>query len=389
MQRRTLFATSILGAFAASAAKAKDLPALAPSVTDEVVPTADNPVLLNFNENSLGMSAKAKDAVVNGLSTAFRYPDQARTDLVADLAKFYGVAPALVTLGAGSSEILQAVVESQVEKARHAGKKVQVVEPVPTFGIVAGYAEALHVPVVDVPVKKDTFEADIAALKKAVADFDGVSIVYFCNPNNPTSIVTAAGVLNAWIEEAAAKKAPVFFLLDEAYAEYVTDPNFVSGVELVKKGLTNLTVARTFSKLYALAGLRIGYGISAESTAQEVGTFISVDSINFGAAVAARASLADAGFRKLSIETTALSRAIAEKTLKELGVAYVPSQANFIFHRCKGKPGEYKDAMAKHNVVVGREFPPIVGWNRLTLGTPGEMKAWAKALKAVHKEGLV
>lgn len=101
MQRRTLFATSILGAFAASAAKAKDLPALAPSVTDEVVPTADNPVLLNFNENSLGMSAKAKEAVVNGLSTAFRYPDQARTDLVADIAKFYGVDPALVTLGAG------------------------------------------------------------------------------------------------------------------------------------------------------------------------------------------------------------------------------------------------------------------------------------------------
>ena len=95
MQRRTLFATSILGAFAASAAKAKDLPALAPSVTDEVVPTADNPVLLNFNENSLGMSAKAKEAVVNGLSTAFRYPDQARTDLVADIAKFYGVDPAL------------------------------------------------------------------------------------------------------------------------------------------------------------------------------------------------------------------------------------------------------------------------------------------------------
>ena len=141
MQRRTLFATSILSAFAASAAKAKDLPALDPSVTDEVVPTADNPVLLNFNENSLGMSAKAKEAVVNGLSTAFRYPDQARTDLVADIAKFYGVAPELVTLGAGSSEILQAVVESQVEKARHAGKKVQVVEPVPTFGIVAGYAE--------------------------------------------------------------------------------------------------------------------------------------------------------------------------------------------------------------------------------------------------------
>ena len=391
MQRRTLFASSILGAFAASSvsAKTQNLPALASSVTDEVVPTAAKPVLLNFNENSLGMSAKAKDAVVKGLATAFRYPDQPKVDLTNAIAKFYGVEADLVTLGAGSSEILQAVVQAQVEKARHAGKKVQLVEPVPTFGIVAGYAAALNVPVVDVPVKMDTLEVDVPALKKAVESFDGVSIVYYCNPNNPTSTVTPATVLNGWIEEAAAKKAPVFFLLDEAYAEYVTDPKFVSGVELVKKGLTNLTVARTFSKLYALAGLRIGFGISAKPTAKLIGDFVSVDSINFGAAVAATASLSDTTFRQLSLETTALSRAIVEKTLKELGVEYIPSQANFIFHRCKGQPGEYKAAMAKLNVIVGREFAPIVGWNRLTLGTPGEMKAWVKAVKAVHKQGLI
>ena len=391
MQRRTLFASSILGAFAASSvsAKTQHLPALASSVTDEVVPTAAKPVLLNFNENSLGMSAKAKDAVVKGLATAVRYPDQPQVDLTNAIAKFYGVEADLVTLGAGSSEILQAVVQAQVEKARHAGKKVQLVEPVPTFGIVAGYAAALNVPVVDIPVKMDTLEVDVPALKKAVESFDGVSIVYYCNPNNPTSTVTPATVLNGWIEEAAAKKAPVFFLLDEAYAEYVTDQKFVSGVELVKKGLTNLTVARTFSKLYALAGLRIGFGISAKPTAKLIGDFVSVDSINFGAAVAATASLSDTTFRQLSLETTALSRAIVEKTLKELGVEYIPSQANFIFHRCKGQPGEYKAAMAKLNVIVGREFPPIVGWSRLTLGTPGEMKAWVKAVKAVHKQGLI
>ena len=184
MQRRTLFASSILGAFAASSvsAKTQNLPALASSVTDEVVPTAAKPVLLNFNENSLGMSAKAKDAVVKGLATAFRYPDQPKVDLTNAIAKFYGVEADLVTLGAGSSEILQAVVQAQVEKARHAGKKVQLVEPVPTFGIVAGYAAALNVPVVDVPVKMDTLEVDVPALKKAVDSFDGVSIVVLLQP---------------------------------------------------------------------------------------------------------------------------------------------------------------------------------------------------------------
>ena len=145
-----------------------------------------------------------------------------------------------------------------------------------------------------------------------------------------------------------------------------------------KKGLTNLRWQTSESMLA---------GVGARQDASSWATY--GDSINFAAAVAATASLSDTTFRQLSLETTALSRAIVEKTLKELGVEYIPSQANFIFHRCKGQPGEYKAAMAKLNVIVGREFAPIEGWNRLTLGTPGEMKAWVKAVKAVHKQGLI
>lgn len=398
MKRRTLFKTSLFGALGAAgssllagrAAYAADAaPALPKAALDEVTPTAEHPVLLNFNENSLGMSEKAKAAVAAQMETAFRYPDAVRSQVIEDIAGLWGLKSENVALGNGSSEILQAVIEAQVNKARLAGKKVQLLEPVPTFGTAAAYAESLGIPVNDVPVDMKTFKSDVPALKKAAEAFDGVSILYFCNPNNPTSCVSPASEINAWIEEAAAKKAPVFFLMDEAYADFVTDPAFTSAIELVKKGLDNVVVARTFSKLYAMAGLRLGYGIGTKAAAAETNAFCSIDNTNFAAAVAGSASLKDKAYIEMSLESIKLSRAIVTKAFDEMGIAYIPSQANFIFHQVKGQDGEYTKAMTAKHVIVGRAFPPISGWNRLTLGTPGEMKAFVTALKAVRKEGLV
>lgn len=394
MQRRSFFAKSLLGAAAAAGSSAFSASAfaapagLSKSITDEVIPTAEKPVYLNFNENSLGMAASAKKAVIAGLETGFRYPDADRSQVVEDIAAHYGMKPANVVLGAGSSEVIKAVIDCQIEKARHAGKAVQLVEPVPTFGIAASYAEAFHIPVVDINLVPGTLQVDVPALKKACESFDGISIVYFCNPNNPTSTISPASECNTWIEEAAAKNAPIFFLMDEAYAEFVADPAFVSASELVKKGLSNLCVARTFSKIYALAGLRIGYGLATDAVIGEISNYCSVDNMNFAAAVAASASMKDKAYVELSLEAIKTSRAIVESAFKELGIEYIPSQSNFIFHKVKGASGEYAKAMKERHVIVGREFPPITGWNRLTLGMPGEMKAFVKALKEVRKIGL-
>ena len=265
---------------------------------------------------------------------------------------------------------------------------MQVIAPDPTFGVAQAYTEAAGVAYVPVPLKEKTLQADVAALKAKAEAFDGLTVVYFCNPNNPTGVVSPATEFNAWVEEAAAKKANVFFLVDEAYGEYVDDPKFVSGIELVKKGLDNLIVSRTFSKLYALAGLRIGYGIGTAVTAKAVDAFASIDNTNAMGAAAASATLADKTYLALSLEATKLSKKIVTDALDELGIEYLPSQANFIFHKTK-KGVDYKAKMAEAHIMVGRAFPPYDDWNRLTLGTPGEMKAFVKVLKDFRKKGWI
>lgn len=337
---------------------------------------------------SLGLAKSAQNAIQEQMATAFRYPDAVRSKLIADIGAHYGLKSENVTLGNGSSETIQAALEAQFHKAAKAGQKVQVIAPDPTFGVAQAYTEAAGVAYVPVPLKEKTLQADVSALKAKAEAFDGLTVVYFCNPNNPTGVVSPATEFNAWVEEAAAKKANVFFLVDEAYGEYVDDPKFVSGIELVKKGLDNLIVSRTFSKLYALAGLRIGYGIGTAVTAKAVDAFASIDNTNAMGAAAASATLADKTYLALSLEATKLSKKIVTDALDELGIEYLPSQANFIFHKTK-KGVDYKAKMAEAHIMVGRAFPPYDDWNRLTLGTPGEMKAFVKVLKDFRKKGWI
>ena len=117
--------------------------------------------------------------------------------------------------------------------------------------------------------------------------------------------------------------------------------------------------------------------------------FLSIDNTNAAGAVAALASLKDEVFFQKSLESTNLSRKIVTDALDELGLKYLPSQANFIFHQIKGDHQTYKDRMAAAHVFVGREFPPAVGYNRLTLGTPAEMRAFVKVLKTFRQKGWI
>ena len=324
------------------------------------------------------------------MATAFRYPDAVRSKLIADIGAHYGLKSENVTLGNGSSETIQAALEAQFHKAAKAGQKVQVIAPDPTFGVAQAYTEAAGVPYVPVPLMDKTLQADVAALKAKAEAFDGLTVVYFCNPNNPTGVVSPATEFNAWVEEAAAKKANVFFLVDEAYGEYVDDSKFVSGIELVKKGLDNLIVSRTFSKLYALAGLRIGYGIGTAVTAKAVDAFASIDNTNAMGAAAASATLADKTYLALSLEATKLSKKIVTDALDELGIEYLPSQTNFVFVNLKAPLKPFADRMLKEeNIMVGRPFPPAVEWCRISLGLPEEMQYFTEKLRAFRKKGWV
>ncbi len=344
-----------------------------------------HPLLLNFNENSLGMSANAKQAIIAALPGSFRYPDDARSELITHLGELYRLSDKHVTIGNGSSETIQATVAMLANKARKNNLKIQLVTPDPTFNYAELYSLPLGIEITKVPLKSD-LSFDLDKMEQLANDFNGLTIIYICNPNNPTAMITPHSQLNKWMTKVSDKQ---FFIVDEAYAELVEDPNFVSAIELVKQGQNNLIVTRTFSKIFALAGLRVGYGIASPDVIATVDEFVSIDNTNTAGAIAAIASLKDKPFIAYSLKSNNLSRKIVEKALDELNLEYAPSQANFIFHKVKGDVKTYKQRMADAHIMVGREFPPAVGWNRLTLGTPEEMEQFVVVLKQFREKGWV
>ncbi|MEX6399626.1 histidinol-phosphate transaminase, partial [Providencia hangzhouensis] len=350
-----------------------------------VLPSEKHPLLLNFNENSLGMSEKAKEAIIKALPNAFRYPDDARAELQKNIGELYSLSDENISIGNGSSETIQATVAMLANKAKKRGINIQLVTPDPTFNYAELYSLPLGVTITKIPLKTD-LSFDLAKMEQAANDFDGLSMVYICNPNNPTAMITPYSQLDKWLSKDSDN---TFFIVDEAYAEFVEDPNFTSAIELVKKGQNNLIVTRTFSKIFALAGLRVGYGVATPEIIAAVDAFLSIDNTNTAGAVAAIASLKDKSFIQYSLKSNDISRKIVEKALNEIGLEYAPSQANFIFHKVKGDVKTYQQRMADAHVMVGREFPPAVGWNRLTLGTPEEMQQFVVILKQFHEKGWV
>ncbi|EMD1715901.1 histidinol-phosphate transaminase [Providencia stuartii] len=346
---------------------------------------AQHPLLLNFNENSLGMSPKAKDAVIAALPGSFRYPDDARADLIAALGKHYALTDKHVTLGNGSSETIQAAVAMLAAKARQQNQGLQLITPDPTFNYAELYTQSFAGKITKVPLKED-LSFDLKKMEQLADEFDGLSIIYICNPNNPTAMITPASELSEWMHKSSDKQ---FFIVDEAYAEFVEDPKFISAIELVKQGKNNLVVTRTFSKIFALAGLRVGYGIATPEVIAAIDAFLPLDNTNTAGAVAALASLQDKSFIAYSLKSNNLSRKIVETALDELGITYAPSQANFIFHKVKGDVKTYQKRMADAHIMVGREFPPAMGWSRLTLGTPEEMEQFVIVLKQFREKGWV
>lgn len=346
---------------------------------------AENPLLLNFNENSLGMSPNAQKAIIAALPNAFRYPDDARSELISELGKEFKLSDKHITLGNGSSETIQAAVQYVANKGQKEGKAVQLIVPDPTFNYAELYAEPLGVKIVKVPVDK-TLAFDLATMQKKAQGFDGISMVYLCNPNNPTAMLTPSAELSNWVKSA---KENVFFIIDEAYAEFVSTPEFTSAIALVDAGYKNLIVARTFSKIYALAGLRVGYGVAAPEIITDVDVFVSIDNTNTAGAVAALASLKDKAYVEYSRKSIDVSRQMVVDVLKELNIEYAPSHANFIFHKVKGDVKTYQNRMKDANIMVGREFPPAFGWSRLTLGTPEEMRYFVATLKTFRAKGWI
>ncbi|PAF53417.1 aminotransferase class I [Helicobacter sp. 13S00482-2] len=353
-------------------------------------PLKENPLILNSNENSLGMSKKAHNAIIQRLPKAFRYlrysSHSPRMELMDKIASMFKLTQDNITLGNGSSETIQAAIQALITEQKNTNVPVQLLIPELTFEFAELYAKPFNITITKIPFDSK-MGIDIPKMKENAEAFKGFSIVYICNPNNPTGLITPAKYIDKWIKEAP--KDRVFFIFDEAYGEYVDDKRFQSAIKWIPLKQENILVTKTFSKMYALAGLRIGYGVGSPKTIKKIRAFVELDNINALAAVAANASLEDKEFAKRSIQANATSRKILSDTLDELKIKYLPSQANFMFYQIKGNLKTFQKRMEDKHIIVGREFSPLSQWNRISLGVPAEMNAFTNELRNFRKKGWI
>jgi histidinol-phosphate aminotransferase len=209
-------------------------------------------------------------------------------------------------------------------------------------------------------------------------------LVYICNPNNPTGTIVPTADVEAWIGESSDK---LTFLVDEAYIDFVEDPAFRTLTHLTAQA--NVIVTRTFSKIYGLAGLRVGYGIVGRETAGRLEKLAADSNVSQVGIAAARACIDDHAYTTRSLESNRQARKLALDTLAELDIEALPSHTNFLMHRIRGSVGQHISRMAEAGIAVGRAFPPMLEWNRVSIGTVAEMEAWAEAMRGLRKKGLV
>ncbi len=349
------------------------------------LPTRDKPLLLNSNENAYGFSRLVKKALDKKATEISLYPFKAEEDLRTDIARFYQVKEDRVCVSNGSSAALQAAIYAVNNFAKELNMPLRIINPNPTLEFPAAYAKPLGLEVVNFDLDSK-FNMDIDSMKKSEREFDGISLVYICNPNNPTGNIIRANDLYSWIRNA---KQTTIFLIDEAYAEFVIDPAFKSGIDILKEGAKNIIVTRTFSKIYGLAGLRVGYAITTPELQRRINEFLQIAGINVYGAVAASAALSDFNFRQYCVNSNVKSRQIVTKALDSLGLHYAPSHANFIFHEIAGDYDDFAKNMKNQNILVGRQFPKFDNFCRVTLGTPQQAEYYVKVLRTFRQKRYI
>ena len=326
-------------------------------------------VRLSANENPYGPSLKAHQAMQNSFDVCCRYPDEQNDVLIEKVAKINGVNREQIVLGDGSSEILKLCAETFTGPQQ--GK---LVAADPTFEAILEYSKANGAEVVKVPLTS-SFAHDLPKMSAAAKN----GLIYICNPNNPTASITPKNDLREFI---ANTPRETMILVDEAYFHYADSPDYESMIPLVKDH-PNLIVARTFSKIYGMAGLRCGYCVAQPETIKRMHPFQMWDSVNMMALAAATASLDDPNQVTNGQRLNSEAKSFTTSELDKMGYKTIPSQANFIMVDVKRPVVPLIQALKQHNVQVGRLFPALPDYMRITIGKKAEMETFLSAFRQV------
>jgi histidinol-phosphate aminotransferase len=320
-------------------------------------------IRLDSNENPNGPAPEALRAITEAFSESNRYPDFHTEQLLATIARHFGVPQTQILLGCGSTETLKVAVEAFVTSER------RLVTAAPTFEQVSTTATQLGLPSIAVPVDQ-ALRLDLDAMIAASA---GAGLVFLCNPNNPTSTVHGADTMRGAIDRILKASPDVIVLVDEAYHEYVDDPSYQSMLPLALAE-PRVLVSRTFSKIHGMAGLRLGFAVGRPETLQRMRRHVVPLGVNVLAAAAATTSLGLSGHVEQEHAGNLEAKRFTVGFFESAGYTVAPSEANFIMADIRRSVVGFREACRKKDVLIGRPFPPLTNYARVTIGTMEEMK---------------
>ncbi|MBT8221268.1 MAG: aminotransferase class I/II-fold pyridoxal phosphate-dependent enzyme [Bacteroidia bacterium] len=326
-------------------------------------------IRLSSNENPYGPSDKVKKAITEGFDSLCRYPSSTYRALKEMIANRHGVQSSNVVLTAGSNEGLRA---TGLAFGINGG---EIIAADPVYKALISYAEHVGAYIHRVSLTPN-LDHNLAAMEQRITL--ATKLVFVCNPNNPTGSLLPAKDLQEFCRNVS-DRTMVFS--DEAYLDYVADPNYPSMVSLVKEG-ENVIVSRTFSKVYGLAGIRIGYLIARSDIASRIQKYVMA-APNILAVAAAKEAMEDEEFYKFSLDKANEAKEMIYSTLEERSLRYVPSNTNFVFFRT-GKPiQEIQKAYMEKSIRVGRAFSPLLDWCRVSTGTIEEVGQFCNATRSI------
>ncbi len=327
-------------------------------------------IKLASNENPLGPSPKAIEAITKFAGQVNLYPDGSCYRLKKALARELDVSEDQLFIGNGSNEIIQ------IMSLTYLNPGDETIMPVPSFPRYEPLTRLMNGVAHQVPLKD--FRMDLPAMAGLIND--RTKMIYICNPNNPTGNIATKKEMDTFLE-----KVPphVMVVLDEAYFEFADDPVYPDGVEYLKRG-HNVIALRTFSKIYGLAGLRVGYGVANPEVVSCLNRVREPFNVNLLAQEAALAALEDQEYIEKVIENNRLGREYFYSEFDKMGLEYIPTQANYIFVNVEEDEKEIFRKLLEKGVIVrgGFGYPT---WIRITIGTPDQNKTLLAALKEVKK----
>ena len=328
-------------------------------------------VKLASNENPLGCSPKAKEAVMESLTQASYYPDGNCTNLRAHLSETLGVAPGQIVFGCGADEIIAMAGKVFVNPGDECVTAAETFSQYETATLSMGGTMILA------PMKNHAYDLD--AIYERITD--KTKAIFLANPNNPTGTMFTEKEQVEFLDKVPPR---IFVMIDEAYAEFTTDPAYPHTLPLLSE-YKNVMLVKTFSKIYGLASLRIGYGIADGAIITQFEKIRPPFNVTIQGQAAALAALSDRDFVKMSYENNRAAMDFYCHELDRMGIRYIPSQTNFVTTDTGRDSRVVFQGLMKKGYIVRPCYIFGMGdsWIRVTIGTMDQMRGFVDALKAV------